>query len=220
MRHTERWVTVPIILWENVNIKCNVAMDSVSYAVGYNLSHMFFYLAWICLHFGKLVPFQVCCSRYEQFMFAVDPWTRRQLSLEMQKTWRFSGKFWSYTEEHFFLWFLSRLSQIIIISKKGCTECNIIKYECHDCVFKLDCVTTALSFQWQWVTGKLCHGTLCLPKILIFKINVVVVSYYVCRTLAFIFFLHCRYVVQLVTWELRERLWGLMGKVDHAPLVL
>lgn len=34
------------------------------------------------------------------------------------------------------------------------------------------------------------------------------------------FFLHCKYVAQLVTWELEEELRGVMGKVQHAPLVL
>lgn len=93
-------------------------------------------------------------------------------------------KFWSYKEEHFFLWFLSRLSQIIIISKQGCTECNIMKYECHDCVFRLDCIMTAF-FKFSVAMGYrkiMSWESLCRPKILILKINVVVVSYYVCRT--------------------------------------
>lgn len=38
----------------DANGKYNVAMDLVSYAVGYNLSP--FFIAYICLHSGKLAP--------------------------------------------------------------------------------------------------------------------------------------------------------------------
>lgn len=72
----------------------------------------YFFLARICLHFGKLAAWQVCWISYQQFLFAMYPWTYRQ-TVELLWYWRKLKKpedsqaSSGVIKSVFFLWFLS-----------------------------------------------------------------------------------------------------------------
>ncbi len=78
-------------------------MESVSYAVGFNLKPVFLRLHWCFIKSSRII--------YLQFPFAVYPWTYRHLLLdyfdteEHLKTRWFSGEFCCY-KQRLFLWFL------------------------------------------------------------------------------------------------------------------
>ncbi len=60
--HAESFGTTVTIIWGDVNKKYNVAMESVSFAVGYNLCPVF--SLYIYLHFSKLAALKLCRISY------------------------------------------------------------------------------------------------------------------------------------------------------------